>query len=337
MARVLITGAAGFIGSHLAERLLARGDEVVGLDNFDPFYDVALKERNVRIIESRAVASGARFRLERGDIRDAAATHRALHAADGAVVDAIVHLAARAGVRPSICEPALYQSVNVEGTVCLLEAARALGIRRFVFASSSSVYGANEKVPFHEEDRVDNPVSPYAATKKAGELLCFTYAHLYAMDIACLRFFTVYGPRQRPEMAIHLFARAILEHRPVAIYGDGTSERDYTYIDDIIDGVVGALDRSCGYRIYNLGESRRVMLRELVSLLEKHLKTRAHLRHEPNQPGDVPITYADISRARAELGYAPKVDIDEGLSRFARWLLAEPNGSRRATSSNGPP
>jgi UDP-glucuronate 4-epimerase len=313
MGRYLVTGAAGFIGSHLSERLVARGDEVVGLDNFDPFYAPADKERNLR-----GLAASPRFRLIRGDIRD-----RPL--VDGLMpgVDAVVHLAARAGVRPSIRDPELYQSVNLEGTVKLLESCRAHGVRRFVFASSSSVYGANRKVPFHEDDSVDHPVSPYAATKKAGELLCYSYAHLFGMSISCLRFFTVYGPRQRPEMAIHLFARALWEGKPLVVYGDGTSARDYTYIDDILQGVLAALDRCEGYRIYNLGESRRVPLRELIGLLEKHLGRKAILREEPDQPGDVPVTYADISRARAELGYDPKVDIDEGLRRFVGWFRAE--------------
>jgi UDP-glucuronate 4-epimerase len=311
--RLLVTGAAGFIGSHLSERLVGRGDEVIGLDNFDPFYAPELKERNLQ-----ALARAPGFRLVRGDIRD-----RPLVDALVRGVDAVVHLAARAGVRPSIRDPELYQSVNLEGTVKLLESCRAHGVRRFVFASSSSVYGANEKVPFHEDDRVDHPVSPYAATKKAGELLAHSYAHLFGMGVTCLCFFTVYGPRQWPEMAIHLFARAIWEGRPLALYGDGSSARDYTYIDDILQGVVAAIDRCEGYRIYNLGESRRVTLADLVLRLEHHLGKRAVRRHEPEQPGDVPVTYADISRARAELGYDPKVDIDEGLRRFVAWFLAE--------------
>ena len=325
--RVLVTGAAGFIGSHLSVRLLQRGDDVVALDSFDPFYAPALKEHNVAIALEVARAQGRTFRLVRGDIRDPAAVADAFGAGAEAV-DAVVHLAARAGVRPSIREPALYQSVNVEGTAVLLEAARLRGVKPFVFASSSSVYGANEKVPFSEGDPVDHPVSPYAATKKAGELLTYTWTHLYGMNIPCLRFFTVYGPRQRPEMAIHLFARAIWDGTPLAIFGDGSTERDYTYIDDIIDGVVASLDKACRepagwHRVYNLGESRRVRLSELVALLEKHLHKRAVLRREPNQPGDVPLTYADVSRARAELAYAPRVDIDDGLRRFVEWFVAE--------------
>ena len=323
MARYLVTGAAGFIGSHLAERLLSRGDDVVGLDNFDPFYDVDLKHRNVRLVQATAARTGRSFCLVEGDIRDHAAVDRALRGGQGPggeAVDGVIHLAARAGVRPSIREPALYQSVNVEGTVNLLEACRALRIPRFVFASSSSVYGANEKVPFHEDDRVDHPVSPYAATKKAGELLAFTYTHLHGMNVSCLRFFTVYGPRQRPEMAIHLFTRAIWEGRPVTVFGDGSSERDYTFVDDIQDGILATLDRCKGYKIYNLGESRRVPMRELLSLLEGHLGKKAVLHYAPDQPGDVPITYADVSRARAELDYAPSVDIDTGLGRFVAWF-----------------
>jgi UDP-glucuronate 4-epimerase len=313
MARFLVTGAAGFIGSHLCERLVGRGDEVIGLDNFDPFYDPSLKERNVR-----GLLVSPRFRLVQGDIRDAALLRQLVPGAD-----AVVHLAARAGVRPSIRDPGLYQRVNVEGTVTLLEACRAHGVRRFVFASSSSVYGGNTKVPFSEEDRVDEPVSPYAATKRAGELLGFTYAHLFGMTVTCLRFFTVYGPRQRPEMAIHLFTRALWEGKPVTVFGDGTSARDYTFIDDIIQGTMAALDRGQGFRIYNLGESRRVPMRELLALLEKHTGRAAIVRYMPDQPGDVPVTYADISRARRELDYDPRVGIDEGIARFVAWFRAE--------------
>jgi UDP-glucuronate 4-epimerase len=313
MARFLVTGAAGFIGSHLCERLVGRGDEVTGLDNFDPFYDPSRKERNLA-----ALLASPRFRLVRGDIRDATLLSRLVPGSD-----AVVHLAARAGVRPSIRDPGLYQRVNVEGTLTLLEACRAHGVGRFVFASSSSVYGGNTKVPFSEEDRVDEPVSPYAATKRAGELLGYTYAHLFGMTVTCLRFFTVYGPRQRPEMAIHLFTRALWEGKPITVFGDGTSARDYTFIDDIIQGTIAALERGAGFRIYNLGESRRVPMRELIALLEKRTGQAAILEHEPDQPGDVPVTYADVTRARAELDYDPRVAIDEGIGRFVAWFRAE--------------
>lgn len=305
--RVLVTGAAGFIGSSVSARLAARGDEVVGLDSFDDFYDPARKRKNV---EGLAVG------LVEGDLRDPAAVARALEG-----VDAVIHLAARAGVRPSIAQPALYTSVNVDGTVALLEACRARGIRRFLFASSSSVYGGNVKVPFHEDDPVDHPVSPYAATKKAGELLCHTYHHLHAMRISCLRFFTVYGPRQRPEMAIHAFSRAILAGRPIALFGTD-SIRDYTYIDDIVDGVVAALDHDAPFRVFNLGNSSPVSLPDLVAALERALGTEAKTEVQPPEPGDMKQTYADISRAKAELGWSPKVPLAEGLSRLADWIRA---------------
>jgi len=305
--RVLVTGAAGFIGSHVSARLSARGDDVVGLDSFDDFYDPARKRKNVADLT---------LRLVEGDIRDPAAVSTAM---DG--VDAVVHLAARAGVRPSIAQPALYASVNVDGTVALLDACRARGVRRFLFASSSSVYGGNTKVPFCEDDPVDHPVSPYAATKKAGELLCHTYHHLHAMRISCLRFFTVYGPRQRPEMAIHSFARSILAADPIPLFGTD-SIRDYTYIDDIVDGVVAALDHDAPWRVFNLGNSSPVTLLSLVAALERALGKKARTRQEPPQPGDMKATWADVGRAKAELGWSPKTTLDEGLAKLAEWLRA---------------
>ncbi|RMG47432.1 MAG: SDR family NAD(P)-dependent oxidoreductase [Acidobacteria bacterium] len=308
---VLVTGAAGFIGSHLVDRLLARGDRVVGLDNFDDFYPAETKRRNVA-----GALRSARFRLVEGDVRDAKALD-ALFASER--FDAVVHLAARAGVRPSLAQPALYADVNVRGTTVLFEAARRAKVRRIVFASSSSVYGGNEKVPFSEEDPVERPISPYAATKRATELIAWTFHHLYGMDAIGLRFFTVYGPRQRPEMAIHKFTRLIDEGRPVPMYGDGSSRRDYTYIDDCIDGVVAALDRAAGFRMYNLGEARTVALSELVGLIGRALGREPEIEPLPPQPGDVPVTFADISRARSELGYDPRVPIEEGIARFVRW------------------
>lgn len=312
MATILVTGAAGFIGSHVTEALLARGDSVVGLDCFDAFYDPAVKRRNIA-----AAASDARFRLIEGDIRDpkcidaALATHKP---------DAIIHLAARAGVRPSIEQPLLYQDVNVHGTAVLLDAAVRHAIGRFIFASSSSVYGNNEKVPFSESDNVDHPISPYAATKKAGELLCYTYHHLYNLPMTCLRFFTVYGPRQRPDLAIHKFARLILAGKPIPVFGDGSTSRDYTFIADIIDGVLRAADRCKAYHIYNLGESSPITLTDLIAEMEKALGKKAVIDRKPMQPGDVNRTYADVSRARAELGYAPSTDMTTGLSKFVAWL-----------------
>ncbi len=309
---IFITGVAGFIGSHVAETLLRRGDAVVGLDNFDPFYDRAIKECNLA-----ALSAFPGFRFVEGDIRDPAALER--WGAQGAP-DALIHLAARAGVRPSVADPAGYADVNVTGTARVLTFARDRGVSRVLFASSSSVYGGNEKVPFSEDDPVDHPVSPYAATKKAGELLCHTFTHLYGMNIASLRFFTVYGPRQRPEMAIHKFTRLIFQGREIGLFGDGTTRRDYTYIDDIVGGVLGALSAPPGHRIYNLGESATISLADLVSLIEKATGVPAKRKFLPLQPGDVTATYADISRARAEIGYDPKTPVAAGVEKFVAWF-----------------
>ncbi len=306
-----MTGAAGFIGSHLCEHLLRQGRQVVGIDNFDEFYDPAIKRRNVR-----GLADTGRFRLIESDIREQSAMQAAL--ASG--VDVVVHLAARAGVRPSIENPLLYQDVNVRGTNVLLEAARKCGIRRFVFASSSSVYGNNDKVPFSEDDPVDHPISPYAATKRAGELICHVYHHLFEMHVTCLRFFTVYGARQRPDLAIHKFARLIEQGRPIPVFGDGSMQRDHTYIDDIIAGVLTAIDRCEGFRIYNLGESRPVSLKDLISALESALGKQAIIERQPVPPGDVYITYADVGRACRELGYQPSTPLEEGLRHFVSWF-----------------
>ncbi|HRX83804.1 MAG TPA: GDP-mannose 4,6-dehydratase [Phycisphaerae bacterium] len=311
MTTVAVTGAAGFIGSHLCEALLARGDRVVGIDCFDDFYDPAIKRANLANCTPHED-----FRLIEADIRDRDAMNAAL--ADG--VDAVVHLAARAGVRPSIEQPVLYTDVNVNGTVVMLEAARQAGIQRFVFASSSSVYGNNPKVPFAETDRVDDPISPYAATKKAGELLCHTYAHLFAMNITCLRFFTVYGPRQRPDLAIHKFARLMRAGQPIPVFGDGSTSRDYTYVADTVDGVLRALDRCSRYHIYNLGESEPVTLSDLIAALETALDKKAVIDRRPMQPGDVTRTFADTALARRELGYNPGTGLADGLQRFTAWL-----------------
>ena len=312
--RLLLTGAAGFIGSHLAARLLRQGHEVVGLDNFDPFYDPALKERNVA-----ALVDQPGFTLRRGDIRDEALVAD-LCGRDGGFAS-VVHLAALAGVRPSLAQPQRYADVNVRGTLALLEACRAHGIERFVFASSSSVYGAHSPVPFREADPAVRPASPYAATKRAGELCCSTYSDLYGLDTCALRFFTVYGPRQRPEMAIHAFTRLIAAGKPVPFFGDGQSARDYTFIDDIIDGVVAAVERQpAGATIYNLGGSRTTTLARLVELIGAALRREPILDRRPDQPGDVPITYADVTRAGCDLGYAPKVPLEEGIARFVAWL-----------------
>lgn len=312
---VLVTGAAGFIGSHLSEALLTRSQRVVGLDNFDSFYDPAVKRRNIS-----ELLGHPDFNLIEGDIRDAAAVDRAI--ASG--VDAIIHLAARAGVRPSIEDPILYQDVNLHGTNVLLEAARKANVRRFIFGSSSSVYGNNDKVPFAESDPVDHPISPYASTKRSGELLCHTYHHLFGMDISCLRFFTVYGPRQRPDLAIHKFTRLIDAGKPIPVFGDGSMKRDHTYIDDILAGILAALDRAGGYHIYNLGESRPVSLSDLIAAIERALGMKAIIDRQPLQPGDVHQTFADVTLASRDLGYEPRTHLDDGLKQFVEWYRAQP-------------
>jgi len=308
--KVLVTGGAGFIGSHLCERLVGRGAEVVVVDNFDDFYDPRVKRRNIA-----GCLEDTNFALVEADIRDAGAMEKAV-----AGVDMIVHLAALAGVRPSIEQPGLYADVNVNGTVVLLEAARRQKVGRFIFGSSSSVYGNNEKVPFSEADNVDFPISPYAATKKAGELICHTYHHLYGIDMTCLRFFTVYGPRQRPDLAIHKFARLIEQGKAIPVYGDGSMMRDFTYIDDIIDGTVAAIERCGGFNIFNLGESRPISVNDLIAELEKALGKKAVREYLPVQPGDVERTYADVSKAMRELGYNPATQIEIGLASFVAWL-----------------
>ena len=311
MQRIVVTGGAGFIGSHLCEALLRAGHFVVALDNFDDFYDPAVKRHNLG-----AALKAERFDLIEGDIRRPEDVQLAL--GDGA--DVVVHLAARAGVRPSIEQPLLYEEVNIRGTNVLLEACRHIPRCRFIFGSSSSVYGNNEKIPFAEADDVDSPISPYAATKRAGELLCRTYHHLYGMSITCLRFFTVYGPRQRPDLAIHKFARFIESGQPIPVYGDGSMMRDYTFIDDIIDGVMRAIERCNGFAIYNLGESQPVSLNDLIAALENALGRKAKIERLPLQPGDVNRTFADVTLARRELGYEPKTTLDLGLTRFVEWL-----------------
>lgn len=316
---LLITGGAGFIGSHLGARLLASGHRVRVLDNLDPYYDVGLKRQN---LEHLAAAGRERFEFLEGDIRDAAAARRAV-----AGVDAVVHLAALAGVRPSIQDPVRYMDVNVTGTQTLLQQIPDAGVA-FVFGSSSSIYGGNTKVPFAETDAVDRPVSPYAATKRAGELLCYTWHHLRGNPVTCLRFFTVYGPRQRPEMAIHQFARHITNGTELPFHGDGGSRRDYTYVDDIVAGVVAAIDRPVPYAIYNLGGSATTTLAELVVLLERGLGRTARKKMLPDQPGDVAITFADIGRAQRELGYRCSTPIADGITKFCAWYQREKAAGR---------
>lgn len=310
--RVLVTGAAGFIGSHLCERLIAGGSDVVGIDNFDPYYDESIKRDNVaQLIKHH------NFELIEGDIREYFDVNPIFVKEP---IDVIVHLAAKAGVRPSIENPLEYTQVNVDGTVVLLEAAKLYGVRKFIFASSSSVYGNNKKVPFNEIDNVDNPISPYAATKKAGELICYTYSNLYGIDVSVLRFFTVYGPRQRPDLAIHKFAKMIQDEEPIPVFGDGSMRRDFTYIDDIVDGIVASIEHCKGYEIFNLGESRPVRLDSLIEKIERAVGKKALINRLPQQPGDVEQTYADITKARDRLGYNPRTEIAEGLQKFVEWL-----------------
>lgn len=314
MKNILVTGGAGFIGSHLVDRLLSEGRwKVSVIDDLNDFYDPAIKLANASKHEKNS-----NYQLFKADIRDQASL-RKIFATNG--FDCIVHLAARAGVRPSLVQPLLYAETNINGTMNLLEQAREQGIKQFVFGSSSSVYGLNAKVPFGEDDPIRQPISPYAATKAAGELICHTYTHLYGIRSVCLRFFTVYGPRQRPDLAIHKFARLISEDKPIPVFGDGTTRRDYTFIDDIIAGVRGAIDYDkTDYEVINLGESRTVELRELISLLEKELGKSAQIDREPLQPGDVPQTFADIAKARRLLGYNPQTQIEEGIHTFVRWF-----------------
>lgn len=307
---ILVTGGAGFIGSHVVQRLLQRGDGVTIVDNFNDFYDPAIKRQNVAQITGEA-------ELIEADIRDLDRLRQVFQAHR---FDAAVHLAARAGVRPSLAQPALYTQVNIFGTQNLLELAREFQVPKFVFGSSSSVYGVNQKVPFSEEDPIFKPISPYAATKLAGEALCHVYHHLYQLDIACLRFFTVYGPRQRPDLAIHKFTKAISHGQPIDLFGDGSTRRDYTYIDDILQGITACLDRPLGFEIINLGESRTVELRELVRLIETTLGKPATIHWLPNQPGDVPITFADTSKARRLLDYQPQIPIGKGIPAFVEWF-----------------
>lgn len=315
----LVTGGAGFIGSHVVEALLARGERVLCVDNFDTFYDPAIKRGNIRGAQAHP-----NYTLVEGDMRDQAAMEK-LCETHG--ITRIFHAAARAGVRPSIVDPFLYEDVNVRGTIVMLEVARRRPLTTFVFASSSSVYGGLPTVPFVETAALSRPISPYAATKLAGELICYTYHHLYGTPITCLRFFTVYGPRQRPEMAIHQFVRQIEDGAPVKMFGDGGSRRDFTYIEDIVQGVVGALDRPFPFEVFNLGESATIELRALIQLIEQALGKKAKIEALPDQPGDVPITYADITKAKTLLGYQPTTPVVTGVKRFVEWFRAMRKGA----------
>lgn len=310
---ILVTGGAGFIGSNLCEKLVDAGHNVICLDNFNNFYDPEIKRDNIK-----SLIASERFQLFEGDIRENNNFEKIFQSSS---IDIVIHLAAMAGVRQSINNPMLYYDVNVNGTIVLLEAMKKYNLKKLIFASSSSVYGDNTKVPFSEEDIVDFPISPYASSKKAGELICHTYHHLYKFDVFCLRFFTVYGPRQRPDLAIHKFTNLILKNLPIEIYGDGNTERDYTYIDDTVNGILNAIDKVKGYEIINLGESRSIKLIYLIDTLEKSIGIKVHRINKEMMPGDVIKTFADISKAKRILNYNPKFDFEEGINLFLNWKL----------------
>ena len=311
---ILITGGAGFIGSHLAENLIRDTDwKVTIVDDLNDFYAPEIKRANLEEIRKTGD-----YQFFEADIRD---PEKLRSVFDETEFDCIVHLAARAGVRPSLSQPKLYAETNINGTLNLLELARDYEVPQFVFGSSSSVYGINSKVPFSEDDRIHQPISPYAATKAAGELLCHTYSHLFKIRCLCLRFFTVYGSRQRPDLAIHKFARLITEGKPIQVFGDGMTRRDYTYIDDIISGVRAAIEYDGSvYEVFNLGESETTALSHLIELLEQNLDLKAEIDRQPMQPGDVPVTFADISRAKRLLSYNPQTKIEEGIPKFVEWF-----------------
>jgi UDP-glucuronate 4-epimerase len=313
---VLVTGGAGFIGSHVCERLLGMGHAVWTYDDLNAFYEPAIKQQNLAALK----AAGGKFIFVEGDLTNRTALEALFRSVK---FDQVIHLAARAGVRPSLQEPALYQRVNVEGTVNLLEAARATGVKKITIASSSSVYGVNAKVPFSENDPIFSAISPYAASKLACEALGHVYHHVYGMDIAMLRFFTVYGPRQRPDLAIHKFAQLINRGKPIPVFGDGSTARDYTYVSDTVAGVIACTEREFGFEVFNLGESQTVKLSYLIELLENALGRKAVIDRQPPQPGDVPITFANITKAREKLGYNPQVKIEEGIPKFIDWFRTQ--------------
>lgn len=312
--KILVTGAVGFIGSHLCQRLLSLGHELVGVDNFDPYYDPTVKAQNAGLLRDHPG-----FILHRVDIRDDFEMEKIFH---DHRFELVIHLAAKAGVRPSIQHAPEYMSVNIDGLTRLLERSRSTGVRRFLFASSSSVYGNQHKTPFSESDPVDFPISPYAASKRSGELLCHVYHHLYHMEMACLRLFTVYGPRQRPDLAIHKFIGLALQNTPIDLYGDGSSRRDYTFVSDIVNGFERlAFHPQLGFEIFNIGNGQPVKLLDLVQALERVLNRNIALRFIDKQAGDVDQTFADISKARQYLGYQPKVGLDEGVKYFVDWYM----------------
>jgi UDP-glucuronate 4-epimerase len=309
--RILVTGGAGFIGSHVCERLLGEGHTVSVIDDLNDYYSPDAKLANLEAVRQRGPVA-----FYRGSIADEAAVAEVF---DKNRPEAVIHLAARAGVRPSLEQPLLYEEVNVRGTITLLEACRKFGTAKFLFASSSSIYGIANRVPFSEEDSVNLPVSPYAATKIAGEKIAYTYSHLYGLRVACLRFFTVYGPRQRPDLAIRKFITMIDRGQTIPVFGDGSSGRDYTFVSDTVQGIMGALAHDCAYDVFNLGNSQPVQLITLIRTIEEALDKKAKIQWLPDQPGDVPITYADISKAQKLLGYRPQVPLAQGIQTFLKW------------------
>ncbi len=311
---ILVTGGAGFIGSHLAERLLGEGHEITIVDNLNDFYSPDLKRRNLD--EIRRIGA---FRFYEIDICDLEKIRTVFSETRP---DAVIHLAARTGVRPSLVDPLLYEKVNVQGTLALLEACRKSGTKKFILGSSSSVYGEAARVPFREDDPVNRPISPYAATKAAAEKLCYTYSHLYGIQVICLRFFTVYGPRQRPDLAIRKFTEFIHQGRPIPVFGDGQSGRDYTFVDDIVQGVESAVSYDAAYDIINLGNSHPVKLDELIRTIERSVGKKAIINRMPEQAGDVPLTYADIGKAKVKLHYQPSTSFPDGIEKFVRWYLS---------------
>jgi UDP-glucuronate 4-epimerase len=327
--KILVTGGAGFIGSHLTESLLARGHSLTVVDELNDFYSPALKHENLEHIRQRGP-----FDFRQCDICDAGKMARVVEETRPEVV---VHLAARAGVRPSLEDPLLYERVNVGGTMAMLEASRQYGVRKFVFASSSSIYGVANRVPFSEEDHLNLPVSPYAATKIAGEKIGYTYSYLYGLSVVCLRFFTVFGPRQRPDLAIRKFAEKIEQGLSIPVFGDGSSGRDYTYVADTVQGIEAAIGHETPYDVFNLGNSHPVSLLELIRTLEQAIGRKAVIEWLPNQPGDVPITFADISKAQRLLGYAPQTSFAEGIARFIAWQRDRSATARRARPASSSP
>jgi len=316
----LVTGGAGFIGSHVCERLIRDGHSVWAFDDLNDFYDPAHKRRNLRELQALAKP----FEFVHGDITDRAALDEAFSSVK---FDQVIHLAARAGVRPSLLRPALYQHVNVEGTVNVLEAARLNGVKKIIMASSSSVYGLNSKAPFSESDPIISAISPYAVSKLAGEAMGQVWHHIYHMDVTMLRFFTVYGPRQRPDLAIYKFAKLISAGKPIPVFGDGTAARDYTFVSDTVDGVIACTKKEFGYQIFNLGESETIPLHRMIESLESALGKKAVVDRQPLQPGDVPLTFADISKAAKHLGYDPKIKFERGIKLFVDWFSKEEAGA----------